>query len=145
MAVKFDARSNSVCQRISVLNTGIACRWTDATWPHAVKASLALASVSHCVIHTYENLIQGRRIVANAHAGSVVDGVGDRGGRIADAKLADAFDLQRVGPVVALVQEQHVERRHVGIDRQISAMLISSRGNSDGPPIGSHLRKNCIV
>jgi hypothetical protein len=24
-------------------------------------------------------------------------------------------------------------------------MLISSRGNSDGPPIGSHLRKNCIV
>ena len=55
--------------------------------------------------------------IVAAHAGRVEDGVGDGGARAADSEFADALDLQRVGLVVELRQEDHLDGRNVRIHR----------------------------
>ena len=68
-----------------------------------------------------EELVERDRIVAHAHAGGVVDRVGDGRADAADAELGDALGLHRRGHRVGLVEEDHLLVRDVGMDRHLVA------------------------
>ncbi len=68
-----------------------------------------------------EELVQRDRIVAHAHAGRVVDRVGDGRADAADAEFADALGLHWRGHRVGLVEEDDFLVRDVGVDRHLVA------------------------
>src|SRR5882724_6374035 len=68
-----------------------------------------------------EELVERDRIVSDAHAGRVVDRVGDGCADPADAQLADAFGLHRRRHRVGIVQKDHVLMRNIGMDRHFIA------------------------
>ena len=57
--------------------------------------------------------------VAHALAGGVIDGVGYRRRRAYDTDLAHALHPERIDLVVLLVDEDHVDRVHIRIDRHV--------------------------
>ena len=65
-----------------------------------------------------EQLVQGDRKVSNASAGGVKDSVCDRGRHAGHADLSQSDNSERHG-WVGLVEPGDVDRRDVGVDRQI--------------------------
>ena len=53
-------------------------------------------------------LVERQRVVAQAHVGGVVHGLGDRGADAAEAELPHAFGLDGRGDRVHLVKEDHL-------------------------------------
>src|SRR5436190_21072080 len=68
-----------------------------------------------------KDLVRREGIVAHPNPACVVDGVGHRRPRPADAQLANAFDLQGVTLVVLFGDEQGVEIGDVGVCRHVIA------------------------
>jgi hypothetical protein len=65
-----------------------------------------------------QQVLDGDRDVADADAGGVVDGVGDRGGHADGADLADSSGADGVVQRVRVLDEVHVHVRDVGVHRQ---------------------------
>ena len=73
------------------------------------------------VRHSSDQLVERDRIVACAHAGRIVNRVGNRSGHAANAKLADALGLHGRGDRIGLVKENQLLMRDVGVNRHLVA------------------------
>ena len=68
-----------------------------------------------------EQFLKRDRVIAHAHAGGVVDGVGDRRGHAAQAQFGHALGLHRGAVGVRLVEEDDLLHRHVPMHRDLVA------------------------
>ena len=66
-----------------------------------------------------DQLLGGDRKVANANPRGVPHSIGDRPRRADNADLTDAFDAQRIDLRVRLLDQDGLERRHVGVNRHM--------------------------
>ena len=77
--------------------------------------------ISRYVRQPIKQLVERDRIVANPHAGRVVDRISDRSRASADAKFTDPLGLHRRRARVHFVEEDHFLMRNVRMNRHLIA------------------------
>jgi hypothetical protein len=66
-----------------------------------------------------DELLDGDRKAANAYPSRVPDRIGNRSRRAGDPDFPNAFDAELINVGVGFLNQDGLERRHVGVDRDM--------------------------
>ena len=66
-----------------------------------------------------EDLVDGNGEIADAHAGRMKSCIGDGGRRADDTDLTHPFHTKRIEILLAFVDENDLDMRHVGMHRHV--------------------------